>query len=706
MRIGGKIMPKIQNKILLIFAVMMLVLGTGVVQAANYPINAPLKQSIKRSTYNKLLSKEVELESEYDLRDDVEIRVKNQRKSQSCWAFSFSSLLEISAEKQQGKRAKEYSPMHLEYMTAKMFNRTKGSGAGPRLSTAYAVSGNGPVEESKLPFESVYSEQNDVGIFKEVTLSQLQQPVDARIRQTREFPTIYKKMNADEDGIDYYKQDIKEDKYKYTEEEIKVARNLIKQHIKTYGAVSANIYMDTNYLAQTGAYHYNDYNNKKNSNHVVTIIGWNDEYSIENYKEGAGPSEDGAYIALNSYGEDWGDAGYMYISYEDACVEEAMVGIKQIAEFENGKKDYDKIYQHDELGMNMGIPLGGTSLYAANKYTKEDDKEEYLQEVGLYIYATTGVKVYVNSASDDIEKAELMASVSEPLETGYHTIKLPTPVKLTGEKFVIKIEYTNQEGAYIPIECNYKTAGINASDFYNNATANDNECFISKDGVEWSDVNKTSITQAGETHSLKDSSTCIKAFTTYNEKQEEGDDKPTTQKVEKIELNETDLEVEVGDKFNLEVTFYPANATNKNVTWKTSNKEVAVVDQNGIITTIAEGTAVITAITEDGEKTASCKLTVEAKDEDDPDDIYFDDDEDSDSDSDDYDDDDDTLYDDEDSDEEFEDNTIYKGDGSSQSASIPKTGSDIIFIIVTALTTVTIVATIAYQKYKRLKGIK
>ena len=82
MKIGGKIMPKIQNKILLIFAVMMLVLGTGVVQAANYPINAPLKQSIKRSTYNKLLSKEVELESEYDLRDDVEIRVKNQRKSQ------------------------------------------------------------------------------------------------------------------------------------------------------------------------------------------------------------------------------------------------------------------------------------------------------------------------------------------------------------------------------------------------------------------------------------------------------------------------------------------------------------------------------------------------------------------------------------------------------------------------------------------------
>lgn len=125
-------MPKIKKKILLVFAVMLLVLGTAV-QAANYPINATLEQSVKRSTYNKLLSREVELESQYDLRDDVEIRVKNQRNSGSCWAFSFSSLLEISAEKQQQKRAKEYSPMHLEYMTAKMFNRKKGSRSRPKV---------------------------------------------------------------------------------------------------------------------------------------------------------------------------------------------------------------------------------------------------------------------------------------------------------------------------------------------------------------------------------------------------------------------------------------------------------------------------------------------------------------------------------------------------------------------------------------------
>lgn len=61
------------------------------------------------------------------------------------------------------------------------------------------------------------------------------------------------------------------------------------------------------------------------------------------------------YIALNSYGSEWGKNGYMYISYEDACIEEQLIGITDIEEYVNGAKDYDKSYQHDELGMNLGI---------------------------------------------------------------------------------------------------------------------------------------------------------------------------------------------------------------------------------------------------------------------------------------------------------------------------------------------------------------
>ncbi len=56
--------------------------------------------------------------------------------------------------------------------------------------------------------------------------------------------------------------------------------------------------------------------------------------------------------------------------------------------------------------------------------------------------------------------------------------------------------------------------------------------------------------------------------------------------------------------------FTPANATNKNVTWTTSSRYVATVDENGVVTGISEGTAKITATAEDGGFTASCIVTV------------------------------------------------------------------------------------------------
>ena len=56
----------------------------------------------------------------------------------------------------------------------------------------------------------------------------------------------------------------------------------------------------------------------------------------------------------------------------------------------------------------------------------------------------------------------------------------------------------------------------------------------------------------------------------------------------------------------------PANATNKKVTWKSSNAAVATVDANGKVTGVKAGEATITVTTEDGGKTATCKVTVNA----------------------------------------------------------------------------------------------
>lgn len=57
----------------------------------------------------------------------------------------------------------------------------------------------------------------------------------------------------------------------------------------------------------------------------------------------------------------------------------------------------------------------------------------------------------------------------------------------------------------------------------------------------------------------------------------------------------------------------PAYATNQAVTWKSSDPAIAAVDQDGTVTPKAPGTATITVTTADGNKTASCRITVKAK---------------------------------------------------------------------------------------------
>lgn len=65
-----------------------------------------------------------------------------------------------------------------------------------------------------------------------------------------------------------------------------------------------------------------------------------------------------------------------------------------------------------------------------------------------------------------------------------------------------------------------------------------------------------------------------------------------------------------GETFTIIPTVLPENATNKNVSFKSSDESVATVNSNGVVTAVANGTATITAVTEDGNKTAECKVTV------------------------------------------------------------------------------------------------
>jgi uncharacterized protein YjdB len=81
--------------------------------------------------------------------------------------------------------------------------------------------------------------------------------------------------------------------------------------------------------------------------------------------------------------------------------------------------------------------------------------------------------------------------------------------------------------------------------------------------------------------------------------------------VTKITLNTNYLKWTIGKSGTFIVTISPSNATNKGVSWKSSNPKVATIDSYGKVKAVGTGTATITCIAKDGcGKTAICKITV------------------------------------------------------------------------------------------------
>lgn len=77
-----------------------------------------------------------------------------------------------------------------------------------------------------------------------------------------------------------------------------------------------------------------------------------------------------------------------------------------------------------------------------------------------------------------------------------------------------------------------------------------------------------------------------------------------------VVLNISAISLKAGQTGTVKATVLPANASNKAVTWTSSNAKVASVDQNGVIKALSGGQAVITATTVEGKKSAKCTVTV------------------------------------------------------------------------------------------------
>ena len=86
---------------------------------------------------------------------------------------------------------------------------------------------------------------------------------------------------------------------------------------------------------------------------------------------------------------------------------------------------------------------------------------------------------------------------------------------------------------------------------------------------------------------------------------------PSTVSVTGISLDKTSLSLLEGNSDALTATVSPDNATDKSVSWKSSDPGIASVDDTGKVTAVKEGTVTITATTSDGSKTVTCTVKVE-----------------------------------------------------------------------------------------------
>ena len=366
-------------------------------------------------------------------------------------------------------------------------------------------------------------------------------------------------------------------------------RDIVKQLIMEYGACAASYYHDSAYFNSSSQWNRSEplaeYKPTGTStNHAITIVGWDDNYSKDNFGTYK-PSSNGAWLCKNSWGSNWSKDGLFYISYEDSP---NLNGNAYFYDYGTGD-NYDYNYQYDG-----GVGLSTYSVAnAANVYTA--NSAETLKAVGFYtedVQYTCTIKIYKNCTGNPVSGTLVSTQTATEPYAGFHTVVLDTPVDLNaGDTYSVVVYQTTSSGTpKVPIDVSFSWNWLTGV-----SSAKTGQSFISSSGSYWQDVSASGYNCR------------IKAYTDKRDTTT-----PADVKVSRITLSaSTGLALTKGQTQKLTATVAPANATKKEVKWSTSNKNVATVSPSGLVTAKSAGTATITCTAQDGSGVkATCKVTV------------------------------------------------------------------------------------------------
>ena len=133
--------------------------------------------------------------------------------------------------------------------------------------------------------------------------------------------------------------------------------------------------------------------------------------------------------------------------------------------------------------------------------------------------------------------------------------------------------------------------------------------------VAWSSSDRSvaTVDKSGTVHGLRPGTATVTATAEGKSGTCAVTVKAKTVNVTDVTLDRTELTLTEGESETLTATVKPDNADNKKVTWSSDKTDVATVGGDGRVTAVKAGEAVVSVTTEDGGRTATCKVTVKAK---------------------------------------------------------------------------------------------